>query len=130
MEKAASTRMATHGQVATYSITIQDLAAPPSAIVHLSDEVPWDLSYVSHTLTATTATFTDTASSVLLWSGVLSPAASVTVTCVVTVTETDFRVVSNTALIEVPGYQTFTRTATLLVNGRSIYLPLVLRTDG
>ena len=121
---------ATHGQLVTYSVTIQDLAAPLNATVNLSDEVPWGLSYVSHTLTATTGTVTDTASPVLRWSGVLSPASAVTVTYVVTVTETGSRVISNTALIEVPGYQTFTRTTTLLVDGWSIYLPLVLRTDG
>jgi len=124
------TQTATHGQIVTYSITIQDLAAPLNATVHLSDEVPGGLSYVSHTLTATTGTVTDTHSPVLRWSGVLSPASAVTVTYVVTVTETGSRVISDTALIVVPGYQAFTRTATVLVNGWSLYLPLVLRIDG
>jgi hypothetical protein len=37
----------------------------------------------------------------------------------------DPQVITNSAVIAAPGYETITRTATLWANWRSIYLPLV-----
>ena len=51
----------------------------------------------------------------------------VTVTYVVTVTASVSRFITNSVAIAAPGYQTVNRTATVLVNGRRVYLPLVLK---
>ena len=37
--------------------------------------------------------------------------------------------ITNTAFIDVQGYQTISRTATIIANAYSVYLPLMLRED-
>lgn len=125
--KTPSTGLAAHGQAITYTIAIRDFLAPPTTTLHLTDQVPAGISYVSGTLTATVGAVTDTAAPTLLWSGTLTPTSVVTVTYVVTVTASVSRFITNSVVIAAPGYQTVNRTATVLVNGRRVYLPLVLK---
>jgi hypothetical protein len=96
-------------------------------LIRLTDTVPDGLSYVSGTLTATAGTVTDIAAPTLRWSGVLSPTRDVTVTYAVTVSATAPRVITNTAVITVPGYQAISRTATLWANPYGFFLPVVMR---
>ena len=124
-QKTASPERPVYGQTISYTVTIRDLAAPLTATVHLTDVVPTDLSYVSGTLTATTGTVTDTTVPTLHWSGVLTPTPVVTLTYAVTVNTTASGFISNSAVIAAPGYQPITGTATVLVNGQYIHLPLV-----
>jgi hypothetical protein len=49
----------------------------------------------------------------------------VTITYAATVSASDPRVITNSALIAVPDYETITRTATVRANWLSVYLPLV-----
>ena len=113
--KATSTETAVHGQTVTYTVAVQSTTGPLTATVHLTDEVPMGLSYVPGTLTATVGTVTDTAAPTLRWSGVLTPTPAVTVTYAVTASATAPRVITNTAVIAVPGYQPISRTATVTV---------------
>jgi len=96
-------------------------------LIRLTDTVPDGLSYVSGTLTATAGTVTDVAAPTLRWSGVLSPTRDVTVTYAVTVSTTAPRVITNTAVITVPGYQIISRTATMWANPYGVFLPVVMR---
>ncbi len=114
-QKTASTETAVHGQTITYTVVIQDLAAPLTATIYLSDEVPTGLSYVPGTLTATAGTVTDTYAPSLHWFGALTSTPAVTVTYAVTVSATAPQVITNSAVIAAPGYQTITRTATVTV---------------
>jgi hypothetical protein len=95
--------------------------------IRLTDTVPDGLSYVSGTLTATAGTVTDDDAPTLRWSGVLSRTRDVTVTYVVTVSTTAPRVITNTAVITVPGYQAISRTTTLWANPYRVFLPVVMR---
>jgi uncharacterized repeat protein (TIGR01451 family) len=127
--KTASTITLTYGQAVTYTVVIQNLTAPLSATVHLTDTVPTGLSYVSGTLTAAggTGTYSDADAPELIWSGVLSLTSAVTVTYVTTVTASMPQAITNTATIDVPGYQTITANATIVANPIQLWLPLVLR---
>jgi uncharacterized repeat protein (TIGR01451 family) len=128
-QKAASVVTATYGDVVTYTVVVQNLSAPLTATVDLTDTVPTGLAYVPGTLTATAGSVDDTAAPTLTWTGVLSPTPAVTVTYAATVDTTASQSITNTAVISAPGYQTITRTATVLVNPRKVCLPLVLRED-
>jgi len=126
-QKTALPGIAFHGQTITYVVVIQDLSAPISATVHLTDVVPPGLSYVPGTLTATTGMRDDTAAPTLRWSGSLAPVGQTIITYDATVTTDSAQSITNTATIAVQGYETITRTATVLVNGLRLYLPLILK---
>ncbi|MBN1812600.1 MAG: DUF11 domain-containing protein [Anaerolineae bacterium] len=127
--KTASTITPTYGQAVTYTVVIQNLAAPLTAAVYLTDTVPTGLSYVSGTLTATggTGSYIDAKAPELTWSGMLSPTAVVTVTYVTTVTVSMPQFITNTAIIDVPGYQTIPIDVTIVTNPIQLWLPLMLR---
>ena len=121
--KTVSTLAPAHGQPVTYTVTIQGI----TTTVHMTDQVPTGLAYISGTLTSTTGTVNDVSAPVLQWSGVLSPTPAVTITYAVTVSTVTPKVISNTAVIVASGYQTLTPTVTILASGYLIYLPLVLK---
>jgi len=124
--KTVSTPAPSFGQTVTYTVVVRDLAAPLTATLHLTDEVPAGLLYVAGTLTATTGIVTDAAPT-LHWSGLLTPTPAVSITYAVTVATAMPTVITNTALIVAPGYDVITRTAVVIANGRALYLPLAMR---
>jgi uncharacterized repeat protein (TIGR01451 family) len=126
-QKSALTNTPAHGQTVTYTIVVQNLTAPLSATVYLTDVVPPGLAYVSGTLTATAGTVTESLAPTLRWSGSLTPTPAVTVTYAVTVSVTGLQIITNTATIAAPGYQPTTSTATIIANGYTIQLPVILR---
>jgi uncharacterized repeat protein (TIGR01451 family) len=125
--KTVSTAVATNGDTLTYTIGIRNI----TTTVSLTDHVPVGLSYLAGTLTATVGTVDATTPPTLTWTGDLSSTPAVTVTYAVTVSTpiTTPLAISNTATIVAPGYGTITSTATVIVNGHSVYLPLVLRSS-
>jgi uncharacterized repeat protein (TIGR01451 family) len=123
--KTASVVTPDYGQIVTYTIVVQNLAAPLTATVYLTDVVPSGLSYLPGTLTATAGIVTDTTVPTLTWSGVLTPTPVVTVTYAVTVNVTEAQAISNTAIIVAPGYQPTSGTATIIANGYATYLPQI-----
>ena len=127
VQKTASMTAPVQDETVTYTIVLQDLTVPPTATVTLTDVVPLALSYISNTLTASTGTADDGDVPTLSWSGVLSPTPAVTITYAVTVTVADPQVITNTAFVAVQGYQTISRTATIIANAYPVYLPLVLK---
>ena len=82
----------------------------------------WD----AGTLDATSG-ITNANTSTLTWSGILSPTPVVTITYAVTVSTVFTQVITNTAVIVVPGYQGTVLTATIIANGYPVYLPAVMR---
>ena len=133
--KAVSPPDTDYGERITYTVAIRNDTGPLTSTVLFSDTIQDGLSYVPGTLAATSGIVNDTASPILHWSGVLSPTPAVTITYAATVTYITSgtatlilpRTISNTAVIEVPGYQPITRTATVHIHWQSLYLPLVKR---
>jgi uncharacterized repeat protein (TIGR01451 family) len=128
--KVASTGYADYGERITYTVAISNRTGPLSNIAFFTDTLPDGLSHVPGTLTATTGIVTDADAPTLRWSGFLSPTPAITITYAVTASVAESQVITNTAVIVAPGYQTITRTATVtvqVVNWQNIYLPLVMR---
>jgi uncharacterized repeat protein (TIGR01451 family) len=133
--KAVSSSFACYGEQVTYTIVVNNGTGPLSAAVLLTDTVLGGLSYVSGTLTATTGTVDEANAPTLRWSGVLTPTPVATVTYAAIVTHVVSgtgtivlpQIITNTAIIAVPGYAPIIRTATLRTNWQRVYLPLVMR---
>jgi uncharacterized repeat protein (TIGR01451 family) len=129
---SASVKQASHpvpgfGETVTYTVLLRNSGAPLTDTVHLTDTVPAELAYVTGTFTATLGTPDDGGAPVLCWWGALSDTPVVTLTYAVTVAEASGRLVSNTVTIDAGSAGVLTRSATVVVNGQAVYLPLVLR---
>ncbi len=111
--KTASQAEATPGETITYTVAIQASGAPPTGTVMLNDTLPAGLAYVPGSLAATAGVVDDDAAPALTWTGLLTPTPAVTVTYAVTVATTEWRSVTNTAVIAVAGQDPLTRTATV-----------------
>jgi uncharacterized repeat protein (TIGR01451 family) len=132
--KVASSPYANPGERITYTVGIRNASGPLTATVLFTDTLHAGLAYVPGSLSATAGAWDDGHLPTLTWSGVLTPSPAITITYAAVVTPVGSgntgmlpRAITNTAIIAAPGYQTVTRTATILVSPRQIYLPLVVR---
>ncbi len=127
--KAASVDTATIGTVVTYTVTVQNLTAPLTATVYVTDTLPAGLTYLAGSLEVTggTGAYDDTHAPALTWVGTLSPTTLITMTYSATVTALHPTVIVNTATVAAPDYQTLTVSATVIVNPMRLWLPLILR---
>ncbi|MFQ5614950.1 MAG: right-handed parallel beta-helix repeat-containing protein, partial [Anaerolineales bacterium] len=114
------------GEVVTFTISIQNTAWPLAETISLTDTIPSGLTYVPGSLTASSGTPDDGAVPTLRWSGFLGSATAVTISYAVTVTETEPRPINNTVTIDAGSAGVFNFSAAILVNGRFVYLPVVV----
>ena len=126
-QKSASPGWAITGQRVTYTINIQNLAAPVTATLSMTDTIPSGLTYVPGSLNASVGLWDDSGLPGLAWSGSLDSAPAITITYAVTVTDSLPGFIVNTATIAAAGYPAITRSATLAVNPENVYLPFVRR---
>ncbi|MFN2283423.1 MAG: hypothetical protein ACK2UQ_03315, partial [Anaerolineae bacterium] len=119
--KAASQAEATPGETITYTVAIQASGTSPTETVTLNDTVPAGLVYVPGSLAATSGVVDDAAVPALTWTGLLTPTPAVTVTYAVTVATTEWRSITNTAVIVTEGQEPLTRTATVQIVRPSDY---------
>jgi uncharacterized repeat protein (TIGR01451 family) len=122
VEKTASTSTAVYNDPITYTITIQNLPT----VTQMIDSLPGTLAYIPGSLTATTGVVTETAP-ILQWSGNLSGTSGVTISYVAAVNVATPQVITNTATVTAVGYEPLSSTATILANGRRLYLPVTVR---
>jgi uncharacterized repeat protein (TIGR01451 family) len=113
----------------TYTVVIRNDGSSFADTIYVTDTVPVGLSYIAGTLTATLGAVDDSAAPALYWTGSLGSVPAVTLTYVVMVVETDAHLISNTVTINAGTAGTLTRSATVIANGHSAYLPLVLKGD-
>jgi uncharacterized repeat protein (TIGR01451 family) len=127
---STSTKRASHvavepGDVITYTIVLRSTGGPLATSTRVTDTLPAGLNYVAGSFVATLGTIQATPP-VLTWNGVISTTPVVTLTYVTTVTAPGPIGLTNTAEIEYAG-DAFSRTATVIVNGVKLYLPLILK---
>lgn len=127
--KSASSYAVEQGDYLTYTVVVQNLPAPLTATLYVTDVVPGALGYVTGSLTATAGYVSEGTAPTLVWTGWLSESSPITITYVVTVTTAETRAISNTAVIFPPGYQTVLATRTVIAYPYQVHLPLVMR-DG
>jgi hypothetical protein len=93
----------------------------------LTDTLPAGLIYVTDSFTATLGTLDASFAPTLTWHGSLSATNVITLTFAVTVSAVNTQAITNIVIID-PGIGAlFERSATIIVNGFRIYLPLVVR---
>jgi uncharacterized repeat protein (TIGR01451 family) len=115
------------GEVVTYTISLRNVGGAFANTVRLTDTLPAGMTYVPGSLAASLGSPDDSAAPTLTWNGVMSNAPLVTVTYAVTITETLTQTLTNIAAIH-PGFAApFTRTASVVVNGLTLYVPIVLK---
>jgi hypothetical protein len=96
----------------------------------VTNTVPISLSYLTGSFTATSGDADESDKPNLVWEGDLSNTSSVTLTYAVVVAVPDSQMVVNTATIDPETFApSFTRSASLLINGLQFYLPFVFKTN-
>lgn len=127
--KRPSAPTARTSDVLTYTILLRNTGRSFTDTVVLTDTIPIGLAYVPGSMTATSGTPSALAAPTLRWTGVLSETRDVTITyrVMVTVPAGVARVISNTVTIAAPSIAPLTRTATIIVNGYKMFLPVILR---
>jgi uncharacterized repeat protein (TIGR01451 family) len=125
--KLGSVAGATPEYTLTYTIRVENRGGPVTQTVYLSDTLPAGVTYVPGSLAATSGAADDSSAPTLHWAGSLATTAVVTITYAATVSETQPLAISNSAVMAAAGYPALTRTATVVLNGYRIYLPLVTR---
>ncbi len=125
--KAASQSTVVLSDTVTYTLQIVSADGPLTNTVYITDTVPTGLIYVPGSLTATSGSVDDSSAPDLLWSGQLTPSPTITITYAVTVDVSTPQAITNTVVIETPDYDPITRSATIIVNGYQVYLPIIRR---
>ena len=125
--KVASRPMVSFGETLTYTISIINQGSSLTETVSLTDTIPTGLTYVPGSLMATSGTVDDSSAPTLYWNGLLTPTPTVTLTYAVTVNSEETQVLTNSVVITAPRQPSLTRSATVIINGHTIYLPLVFR---
>jgi len=111
----------------TYTIQVVNSGLISDTTVTLTDSLPLGLSYVPNSLAVTGGATPVYANGTIYWSGILSPTPAITLTYVTTVTVTEPAALVNSAVINAGVWGIYTRTTTVIANGFSIYLPLIIR---
>ena len=127
--KTASAPNGTISKPITYTITIANEDIPIATSVWLTDVIPAGLAYVPGSLTASSGQVDESEAPTLYWQGEVTPNTAVTITYTVHINTVVTQIITNQAVITVDGMDPVTRSASLLVNGRLILLPL-LRDSG
>ncbi len=114
------------GDTFIYTISLINAGDPLTQTTFLTDTLPVGLSYVTNTLTATLGTATYN-SSVIEWTGDMNPTSTVQITYHVTATGVVTGALQNVAIIENPIVTSVTLSNTIIIDGKQIYLPVVLK---
>lgn len=123
--KSAARATAAPGDVVTYTIVLRNTGGPLVASARVTDTLPGGLDYIDGSFAATLGTV-QAAPPVLQWTGVMSTTPVVTLTYAVTVTAAGPISLVNSAEIEFGG-AVLPRSATVIVDGLKLYLPLILK---
>ena len=124
--KTASTATPDLGDTVTYTIVLRNSGGPLDEETTVTDDIPSGIRYVTNSATASMGTVTYENGTVR-WSGVLGSASTAAITYQATITAATLTVIENTAVIDSGSFGTLTRSATILANGFSVYLPIVLK---
>jgi uncharacterized repeat protein (TIGR01451 family) len=125
--KTASNAAPREGDAVTYTLVLRNAGGSFTHTMRLTDTLPINLTYLPGSLTATHGAPDDSSAPTLRWSGVMSSVYAVTVTYAATVSTAITQTISNTVTIN-PGFAApFARSATIVVNGMRLYLPLIVK---
>jgi uncharacterized repeat protein (TIGR01451 family) len=127
--KTASTAAVSTGDSLIYTVRIVNTGKPLTTTVTMTDALPVGLDYLTGTLTTTLGTVwvTPGPNTSIGWQGNISDTPTAEIRFGVSVTISDTLALQNIAAIDDGLDQVITRSATIIVNGLPVYLPIVLR---
>jgi uncharacterized repeat protein (TIGR01451 family) len=115
------------GDTITYTVVVHNSGDSLTQTLYLTDDIPAGLSYIPDSLSASTGEARYN-SGAILWSGVLPPASTMTLTYATLVEEAEEpTTISNTAVVDAGEYGIFTCSTTIVVDGIPVYVPFVMR---
>jgi uncharacterized repeat protein (TIGR01451 family) len=127
----ASSPTPRHGDVLTFTITIRNQGRPLTDTLYLTNVVPIGLDYVPGSLTTATGEQDDSDDPMLCWEGELEGGTgAVTLRYMAVVTETTPHRITNTVRVEAGSAGGLDLSAAMVMNGYTVFLPLVLRGAG
>jgi uncharacterized repeat protein (TIGR01451 family) len=125
--KRVSERTPASGDTIAYTVVVHNSGAPLTQTLYLTDDIPDGLSYIPDSLSASTGEARHS-SGTILWSGVLSPTSTMTLTYATLVEETDEpTMITNTAIIDAGAYGIFTCSITIAVDYIPVYVPFAVK---
>jgi uncharacterized repeat protein (TIGR01451 family) len=129
--KSCSVPTPRSGDRVTYTIAIRNNGAPITDTVRVEDVLPPEMNYVPGSLRSTMGNPDDSAAPTLRWSGIISDTPSVLLTYAAIVSlpdgSTEAKLIDNTATIVAEPVGALTLKATMIVNGKLVYLPAISR---
>jgi uncharacterized repeat protein (TIGR01451 family) len=128
--KTASSAVAAEGGILTYTVRIANSGGRLSSTAAMTDVLPEGLDYLTNTLAATLGMAwvdSDVAPASLHWRGVMDDIPVAEIRYGVRVRIDAGMAVLNTAWIDDGLGKVIGRSATILVNSRTVYLPVILR---
>jgi uncharacterized repeat protein (TIGR01451 family) len=128
--KTVSAAAVSTGDSITYTIRVVNTGSPLTSTAVMSDVLPAGLDYLAGTLTTTYGNAQvqqDTTTTSIQWQGLLSDTPIAEIRFGVRVNISDTLAVFNTAQIDSSLTKTVIRSATIIVNGWPIYLPIILK---
>ena len=125
--KQASTVSARTGDVVTYSIVLKNSGGPVTSTLRLTDAIPSGLEYKPGSVEATNGIVNLSLLPTITWQSALPISFPITLTYAVTVSSASTLTIKNIVVIEPASGPPFDRSATILVNPYTIYLPLVFK---
>lgn len=125
--KQASNHAPSSGETITYTITLRNSGDPFTNSVALTDSIPAGLSYIPDTVSASLG-HPDYVNGDIIWTGIFSSTPLITLTYATLIEKANEpRAIVNSASIDADTYGDFSCSATIIVDGYPIYLPLVLK---
>lgn len=122
--KTVSTSNAMFGEIVTFTINLVNSGATMGETLILTDIIPTGLSYVSGSFTASSGIVDDSLAPLLKWTGNISTPNSVVTWYMARVNLVESGSITNTATLSA-GSTEYSLSSALIVNGKSIYLPII-----
>ncbi|PKN86652.1 MAG: hypothetical protein CVU46_07050 [Chloroflexi bacterium HGW-Chloroflexi-8] len=122
--KIISTSNAMTGDIVTFTINLVSSGSTQSETLTLTDMIPTGLSYISGSFDASSGNVDESDAPLLTWTGNLSTANNVVIWYKTRVNIVGSASITNTATLSVESIEV-NLSSTLIVNGKSIYLPII-----
>jgi len=122
--KFVSTQNASFGEIVMYTINLVSSGATLGETFSLADIVPTGLDYISGSLDASSGDVDENLAPLLKWTGNITTPESIVIWYKARVNLVGPGSITNTAIIKSESLE-FTLNSTLIVNGKSIFFPIV-----
>ena len=114
------------GETVTFTATLIQSGAPVDETIVLTTSLPADLTYIPGSLRASSGAVDDSNAPIITWRGRMVEISEVVISYS-TIVNIDSGIINNIAVVDAGTAGNFELTSTLIVNGISVFLPMLLR---